>query len=104
MHRLLRGATLAVDGDAGYGLGQPSSQGRGAGDVAGLGADVVETAQDDVVDGGGVDVMAADDGLDDVCRHVGRMLGGESAVSLADCRSDGVDDECFRHEQNLTQI
>ena len=104
MHGLLSRSALSVDRDAGHGLRQPRCQCCGAGDVAGLGADVVQATEDDVVDGGGIDVVPANDGLDDVRRHVGRVFCGESAVSLADRSPDGVDDEGFRHEQNLTQI
>jgi hypothetical protein len=46
--------------------------------------------------------MSVDDRLDDMGRHVGGMFGGESAVSLADCSADGINDEGFRHELNLT--
>ena len=53
---LLAGTALPVDGDAGNLFGIAGGQPREPGDVAGLPADRVDTAGDDVVDGGGVDV------------------------------------------------
>ena len=102
MYGLLGGAALAVDRDTRHGFGQAGSECRGAGDVAGLRADVVQAAEDDVVDGGGVDVVSTDDGLDDMGGHVGGMFGGESAVALADGGADSVNDVGLRHAYNLT--
>ena len=102
MYGLLGRSALAVDGDTGHRLRKAGCECRCAGDVAGLGTDVVQTAEDDVIDRGGVHVVSTDDGLDDMRGHVGRMFGGESAVSLADGGADCVDDEGFGHAENLT--
>ncbi len=81
----------------GHLLGQPGGQPARAGDVAGLGPDGVEAAEDDVLDGEGVEVVALDDGLQDVGAEVGRVHGRQAPTPLADRRADGVDDVCLRH-------
>jgi len=87
---LLTGAALSVDGRARDAQGHPGGEPRGAGDVAGLGADGVDAAEDDVVDDLRVDTGAFDDRLDDVRAQVGRMLSGQAAAALADGRADGA--------------
>jgi NAD(P)H-dependent flavin oxidoreductase YrpB (nitropropane dioxygenase family) len=76
VHRLLGRAALPVDGDAGYRLGQARGQPRGAGDVAGLGADRVHAAEYDVVDGGRVDLGAGQQFFYDVRAEIGRVRRG----------------------------
>jgi hypothetical protein len=99
---LLSRAALPIDRDTRHRFGQAGGQRRGTGDVAGLGANVVEAAEDDVIDCGRVYVVTANYSLDDVRGHVSGMFGGESAVPLSDCRTDRVDDEGFGHALNLT--
>ena len=53
-------AALPVDGHAGHVVGQPGDQPGGPGDVAGLRADGVAAAEDDVVDRARVDVGAVE--------------------------------------------
>src|SRR5437868_39556 len=86
----------------GHRLRKAGCERRSARDVTCLGTGVVETAEYDVIDCGGVHVVSTDDGLDDMRGHVGWMFVGESAVSLADGGADCVDDEGFRHTENLT--
>ena len=57
-HGLLSRAALAIDGHPGYGLGEPGRQPAGPGNVAGIGPDVVEVAEDDVLDRGRIDSCA----------------------------------------------
>ena len=59
VHGLLRRAALAVDGRAGHLVGEAGGEPAGARDVAGLGADGVDAAEDHVVDGGGIDAGCA---------------------------------------------
>src|SRR5699024_4217331 len=91
VHGLLAGAALAVDGGAGHVQGHAGGQPRGAADVAGLGADGVDAAEDHVVDDLGVDAGALDDGPDDVRPQVGRVLAGQASATLADGRADVVE-------------
>ncbi len=103
MHCLLGRSALTVDRHAGYRLGQARGQCGGAGDVAGLGADVVQAAEDDVVDGRRIDVVAPPhECLDHMCCHVGWVHAGESALALAYRGADSVDDVCLGHSINLT--
>ena len=96
VHRLLGRAALPVDGHAGHVVGQPGDQPRGAGDVAGLGADRVAAAEDHVVDGARVDAGAGHQRADRVGGEVGGVDAGERAAALADRRADRVDDEGLR--------
>ncbi len=73
MQGLLRGPALAVDGGPGHLFGQPGRQPAGAGDVAGLGPDGVHAAEVHVLDGEGVDVVALDEGGQDVGAEIGGM-------------------------------
>ena len=66
-------------GRAGHLLGQPGGEPAGARDVAGLRADRVDAAEDDVLDRERVDVGA----LDELADHVGAEVGG---VHLATAR------------------
>ena len=59
VHRLLRRPALAVDGGPGDLLGEAGGQPAGAGDVAGLGADGIEAAEDDVLHRRRVDARCA---------------------------------------------
>ncbi len=88
---------MSIECHPGHGLGQARREGGGAGDVAGLCTDVVETAEDDVVDSGGVEVVAPNEGGDDVGGEVDRVGGGETAAPLSDRGSHGVDDVRLEH-------
>ena len=58
MYCLLRGSTLAIDRHARHGFRQAGCQRRRAGDISGLGPDVVQAAEDDIVDRCGVHVVS----------------------------------------------
>lgn len=81
---LLRGAALAVDGDAGDLFGQSGGQPAGPGDVTGLRSDGVEAAEDDVLDGRRVDAGALDEGPQDMGAEVGGVDGTEATLAAAD--------------------
>jgi hypothetical protein len=95
--RLLGGAALAVDGGAGDALGQPGGEPGGAGDVAGLRADRVDAAEDDVVDPLRIDPGALDQRLDRVGAEVGGVDPGEPAAAPPDRGAHRVDDVGLRH-------
>jgi hypothetical protein len=61
VHRLLRRAALAVDGDTGDVVGQSGHEPCRTRDVAGLGTDRVATAHDHVLDRTRVDPGALDE-------------------------------------------
>ena len=90
VHGLLGRAALAVDGRAGHVLGQAGGEPAGAGDVAGLGADRVDVAEDDVVDRAGSMPVRSISALMRVGAEVGRVdgararrLGGPTGVRTA---------------------
>ena len=60
-------------------------------------ADVVQTAEYHVVDGGRVDVVATHHGFDHVRGQVGRVYAGQSAATLADGGAHCVNDVCLSH-------
>ncbi|KAF0956719.1 hypothetical protein MLGJGCBP_00035 [Rhodococcus sp. T7] len=97
MYSLLRGSALAVDGHAGHCLGQARSEGRGAGDIARLRTDVVQAAEDHVVDRRGVDTVAFDECADHMGREVDRVCGGQCAAAAAYRGACRVDDVCLWH-------
>jgi hypothetical protein len=97
--RLLGRAALAVDRHAGDVLGHAGCEPAGAGDVAGVGTDGVDVAEDHVVDGGGVDAGAVDQGGDAGRPEVGGVDAGEGAVGLPPAHggADCVDDVGLGH-------
>jgi len=95
MNGLLGRAALTVDRDAGNVLRQATNQRTGASDVSGLGADLVEVAEHDVLDGLGVDLGAFHEGSDCVPADVGRMDLRQTATPAANGGADGIDDEGF---------
>jgi hypothetical protein len=98
---LLAAAALGVDRGGRRGEGQAGAQPCGAGDVERLLADLADAAAHHLVDRGGVDAGALDDGLLHVGEHLGRVQGGQAAVALADGRADGVDDDDVAHGRSL---
>ena len=83
MHRLLRGAALAVDGGPGDVIGQAGGEPAGARDVAGLGADLIDAAEDDVVDMIRIDAGALDERADGVRTEIRGMNAAERPLLLA---------------------
>src|SRR5690606_18085976 len=94
---LLGGAALAVDGGARNVFGQARGQPGGAGDVGRLRAELVDAAEDDVVDLAGVDAGALDRGLDDVPGEVGRVDLAQTALPAPHGGADSADDVCLCH-------
>ncbi len=90
VHGLLRGAALAVDGGAGNFLGQTGREPAGAGDVAGLGADGVDAAENNVLNGGGVYTRAGHQRRERMGAQVGRVNLGQTAVAPAHGGADGL--------------
>ncbi len=93
VHGLLRRAALPVDRHPDHVLGPAGRQRGVAGDVDRLLAGLGHAAPDDVVHQGGVEVVARDQGVQDVRRQVDRMDTGQTAVPPADRCADGVDDD-----------
>ena len=82
-------------------LGETGGEPCGATDVAGLGADGVEAAVDDVLHGRRVDARALDQRLQRVGPEVGGVHVGETAATPPNGRADGVDDVGLRHVVSL---
>ena len=101
VHGLLGGAALAVDRRARDLLGQPGRQPGRPGDVAGLRADGVDAAEDDVLDGTRVDAAAVDEGAEDVRAEVGRVDAREAGALAGDGCADGLDDVGLSHVSSL---
>ncbi len=71
--RLLAGSALTVDGDSGHLLGVAGRQPGQPADVSGLTADGVDAADDRVVDGSRVDVVALEDPAERMHTEVDRV-------------------------------
>ena len=89
---LLGRAALAVDGGPGTDVGEAGGQRGVAGDVHGLLADGHGAAHDHVLDQGGVEVVALDQGPQGLGGQVDRVPAREPAVAAAHRGADGVDD------------
>lgn len=70
---LLRGAALAVASRAGHLLGEPRYECTGPRDIPGLGADRIDTAEDDIVDCSAVEANPLDEAADGMGTEIGRM-------------------------------
>ena len=82
--------------------GSPATSQHGAGDVAGLGADGVDAAEHDVLDGARVDAGAVDQGLERVGPEVGGVHLRQAAAPAPDGRADGVDDVGLGHVSSFS--
>lgn len=71
--------------------GRPHGEPGRPRDVTGLRAHRVEAAEDDVLDGGGVDPGAGDELLEDVRAEVGGVGGGEASLAPSDGGADRFD-------------
>ena len=98
---LLRRAALAVDGGGGHLFGEPGGEHGVAPDVHALGADLHDAAHDHVLDEGGVEVVALDEGLQGLGGQVDGVPAGQLAVALAAGGADGVDDDGGGHRDLL---
>ena len=92
VHRLLRGAALAVDGGGGHRLGPPGRQHGVAADVERLLGHLHDAAHDHVVDQGRVQLVALGDGLEGLGGQVHGVPVAELPVALPAGGPDGVDD------------
>ncbi len=98
---LLGGAALPVDGDAGHLFGEARGQPAGAGDVAGLRSDRVQTAEDHVVHGGRVDPGALHQRGEHPRAQVGRVDRAEFSPAPPDRCADRFDDVGLGHGNSL---
>src|SRR4029453_5367410 len=97
VERLLGRATGAVDGREGDRLRQPGGEPGVAGDVAGLGADLVDAATDDLTDAAWIDAGAIEHRGLDRPQHVEGGGAGQRAVLAADRGAGGLDDHDLAH-------
>ncbi len=81
--------------------GRPGGQPRGAGDVAGLGADGVDAAEDDVLDGGRVDAGPVDEGVERVGAEVRGVHVGQAPAPAPHRRPDRIDDVGLSHVRGV---
>jgi hypothetical protein len=98
---LLRGTALAIDGGAGNMLRHSGNEPSGASDVAGLAADRVDTAIDDIVDEGGVDIDTVEEFNDRRSPEVGGMHIGQTAATTTNGGANGIDDVGLSHGELL---
>jgi hypothetical protein len=94
---LLRRPALAVDGGAGHGLREAGGEDGVAAQVHRLGADLGHAAEDHVLDELGVEVVALDEGPQDLGAEVDGVPARQVAVALAEGRADGIDDHGAGH-------
>jgi hypothetical protein len=73
----------------------------GASDVAGLAADRVDTAIDDIVDEGGVDIDTVEEFNDRRSPEVGGMHIGQTAATTTNGGANGIDDVGLSHGELL---
>jgi hypothetical protein len=101
MQRLLRGATLAVDGDSRNALGQSRGQHSVARDVHRLLADLTYTPQDDILDQGRVDISALDEGIQHCCSEIDWMHTSQSPLAATASGPHGSNDVSLCHDSLL---
>ena len=97
MDSLLRGTALTIDGGAGHMLRHASNEPCGASNIAGLSADRVDTAIDDVVDKRGVDIDTVEKFNDWRGAEVGGMHIGQAAATTTNGGANGIDDVGLGH-------
>jgi len=102
MYCLLRRSTLSIHRHTRHRLGQAGCQCRRAGDISGLRTDVVQAAEDHIVDCFGIQLVSIDNSANDMGGHVRRVLVGESAAALADRCANRINNVSFSHPNNLT--
>ena len=97
VHGDLAGAALAVDREAGNGVRPAGAEQRRARDVGRLFTDLGHAAEDDVVDGTGVDPGAVHEDVQQVRRKMVGAHAGQAALVLADRRAHRLDDVDVLH-------
>src|SRR5204862_3095324 len=95
VHRLLRRTALTVDTGRRHAPRQPGRDPRVARHVAALLPRLGHTSADDVVDDGGIEVVALDHGAQHETEQIGGMPTGERALALAESGARAVDDYSF---------
>jgi hypothetical protein len=102
VQRLLRRAALSIDGGAGHALGQTLRREHAvARDVRGLRADLIDAAEDHVLDQVRIDRGPRDQLVEHQRAEIDRMPLRELAAAPATGRADCADDVCLSHEQDL---
>ena len=102
--RLLARSALPVDRHARHGFGQTRRQPARAGDITGVGADVVEVAEDHILHGHGIDVGASQQRLDRRGAQIGRVDLRQSPASPARGRAHRIDDVGLAHRWLLDRL
>jgi hypothetical protein len=102
MYCLLRRSTLSIHRNARHRLRQAGCKCRCAGDISGLRTDVVQAAEDHIVDCFGIQVVPIDDSANDMGSHVCRVLVGQSTTALADRCANRINYISLSHPNNLT--
>ena len=100
VQRLFGRAALALDGHARDVLGPAGGQGRVAGDVRRLGADLADAPEDDVVDEARLErpaAVAVHEGFEAGGRQVDRVPAAQAAVAPPHRRAHRVDDDGPSH-------
>ena len=101
---LLGRPALAVDGRPGNGVGEPGGQGGVAADVHGLLAHGHGATHDDVLDQGGVEVVALHQGLQGCGGEVDGMPARQLAVATSHRGADCVDDHGIGHRRPPAEL
>ncbi len=97
MQRLLGRTALAIDGGSWYRLGPTGRENRIASDVEGLLADLGYAAHDDVINEGGVEIVALGECAKRLGREIDRVPVLEFSVALTSGGAQRIDDDGFWH-------
>jgi len=94
---LLRGSALTVHRRGADRLREPGREHGVAAYVQALGPDLHDAAHDDVLDQGGVEVVALHQGLQRLRGQVSRVPSRQLAVALSSGGADGIHDDGAGH-------
>jgi hypothetical protein len=94
---LLRRTALPVDRGGRHRFREAGGEHGVAADVQALGPDLRDAAHDHVLDQGGVEVVALDEGRQHLAGQVGGVPPRQRAVAPAPRRAHHVDDHCIGH-------
>ena len=101
VYRVLRRAALGVHRAARRFLRQPGGEPGGAGDVHGLGPDLVDAAAHHLADGRGIDARPLHRGRLHLAEQPSGMNRRQTTVSLANWRANGFDDDDLSHRPTI---